>query len=751
MKKSTSSFNDPLSSVFPSERKSDKLSRREFIKLAGVGGALFIASTNTPLTAFAAESNSHVLNAYVEIRTDGSIRIYAPNPEIGQGVKTSLPMIVAEELDADWQQVTIENSPVNGAIYGRQVAGGSRSIPTRWDELRSIGAATRHMLMQAAASKWNVPIQELSTQKSTVKHVISNKSAHYGELVAIAAHLPIPSSKDYAFKQPNQYQLLGKRITGTDNQAIVTGQALFGIDTRVPGMLYACYVKCPTIGGKAVSANLDEIRTLSGIRDAFILPGTVDITGFDPQGISVASGVAIVADSTWQALKARKQLQVKWDTSKASNDSWNELEKQALAYAKSAGATVLKDKGNVEHRLNSADKTVRSMYTFGFVSHAQLEPQNCVASWQDGSIEVWAPSQTPTAAVSSLAQLLNISSDHITVHQIRAGGGFGRRLDNDYVREAALISQKINAPVKLQWTREDDMAFDFFRVGGFFSLAAGINKKGELSCWDNHVIAMSTDGEKPNSGAGLRDIDFPEKMLKNYRATQTLLKSKTPTGPWRAPSSNTYAFAEQSFVHELATAAGRDHREFLIDLLGEPKWLKPGNDRSLNTARAINTIESVAKRAEWGKSMPKGRALGLSFYFSHAGHVAEIADVSVDSNKKITVHKVWVVADIGTVVNLSGAENQCQGSIIDAISTLMAQEITMQNGRIEQSNFHQYPLLRIQNRPEIDIHFLDSEYSPTGIGEPAFPPAAAAICNAIYSATGERIRTLPISKLGYSI
>ncbi len=759
-------FNDPLQALNPEratsiensnnpEQSNAGVSRRDFIRLAGMGGSLVVALSVMPGRVSAlAESNtgSAALNAYVEINTDGKITILAPNPEVGQGVKTSLPMIVAEELDANWDDVVIENSPIDAERFGRQFAGGSLSIPMRWDELRNMGAVVRHVLLQAASQQWNVPIDQLSTKDSVITHSTSGKTISYGDIAQQASELTLPDPKTLILKAPEQYRLLGKRITGVDNHAIVTGQPLFGIDTAVPDMLFATYIKCPQIGGKAISANVDELKKLPGVRHAFIMDGTVDIAYFNPGGVDMMSGVAIVADSSWQALDARQHAKIKWDTSKASTDSWDALVEQAKAVADKPGAVEVEHKGDVDKALEASTTRRRSHYTFGYISHAQLEPQNCVAAWNsNGSIEVWAPTQTPQSAVTSLSKVLGIDESRITLHQIRGGGGFGRRLDNDYAREAALISKQINKPVKLQWTREDDMNYDCFRPGGFYALEAGLDSKGALTAWDTHSIVMSADGEKPNSSAGHWKTDFPGHMLKHFRHAQTLLESKTQTGPLRAPVSNTYAFVEQSFMHELSAAVGRDHVEFLVESLGEPKWIEQGNIRSLNTARAIDVIQTVAKRAGWGKKMPAGRALGIAFYFSHAGHIAEVADVSVDEAKKVTVHKVWVVADIGPVVNLSGAENQCQGSVVDGIGGMMSQSITMKNGRIDQQNFHQYPLMRVNKSPEIDVHFVKSDFTPTGIGEPALPPVAPAICNAIYTITGERIREMPLSNLGYRL
>jgi isoquinoline 1-oxidoreductase beta subunit len=413
---------------------------------------------------------------------------------------------------------------------------------------------------------------------------------------------------------------------------------------------------------------------------------------------------------------------------------------------------VLGEAGNVEAAF-TAGKTVEAFYTYHYVSHADLEPQNCTAWFKGDSIEIWAPTQTPQNAVDAVAALLGLPKDKVTLHQLRGGGGFGRRLANDSVCEAAIVSKQAGGiPVKVQWSREDDMAFDYYRPGGFHAMKAAVDGAGKLAAWQNHFITFSMDGKAPVSAATIDKTEFPANVLANQRMVQSMISSKIPTGPWRAPGSNVIAFCVQSFLHECAVAANRDYAQFLVELMGEPR-ATPGGPfgGGLHTGRAANVIKAVAERSGWGKPMPAGRALGLAFHFSHQGHFAEVADVSVDASKKVTVHKVWVVADIGPIVNLSTAENQCQGSVIDALSTAMGLKITFEGGRVEQTNFHQYPIVRMDKAPEIDVHFLDTDYPPTGCGEPAFPPAAPAIANAIFAATRQRIRTLPFSVEGYSV
>jgi isoquinoline 1-oxidoreductase beta subunit len=732
-----------------------RLSRRNFIKIAGVAGGGLVLAVSLGSSARKALAQSGATefraNPYVQIMPDGTIVLFAKNPEVGQGVKTSLPMIVAEELDADWQRVRVEQSVIDAQLYGPQFAGGSTAIPTNWDTLRRAGAVARAMLVSAAAKTWGVAESEITTANSVAYHAGSNRSATYGELAATAATLPVPDASSVALKKRPEYKLLGTRISGVDNPKIVTGQPLFGIDARVPGMVFASYTKAPKIGARVKSANLEHIKSLPGVKDAFVVQAQGDPINFNPSAAAVLSGVAILASSTWSAFQAKKQLQVEWDDAEASSDGWTDAVAQARALAAKPAQQTLGEGGDVEGAFKDG-KTVEAFYTYHYVSHADLEPQNCTAWFKGDSIEIWAPTQTPQAAVDGVAALLGLPKEKVTLHQLRGGGGFGRRLANDSVCEVAAVSKQAGGiPVKVQWMREDDMHFDYYRPGGFHSLKASVEKSGKLSAWQDHFITFTRDGKAPVSAGTLAPTEFPATLVANNRMLQSMISSRVPTGPWRAPGSNTIAFAIQSFLHECAVAAGRDHRDFLLEIMGEPRLAVPGNQRSLHTGRAADVIKLVTEKAGWGREMPQGRGLGLAFHYSHAGHFAEVADVSVDSSKKVTVHKIWVAADIGPIVNLSGAENQCQGSVVDALSTAMGLAITFEGGRVEQSNFDKYPIIRIDKAPEVEVHFLQSDNPPTGCGEPAFPPAAPAIANAIYAATGQRVRTLPFRVEGYTV
>lgn len=747
----TSAQGDLLSSVRAAVPKA--MNRRGFLKLTGLGCggfalAMYVPESLANVSAIPNTSANAELNAFVMIAGDGRVTIYAGNPDMGQGVKTSMPMVAAEELGVKWSDVTVLQAPINRALFGEQRAGGSTTTPRCFDQMRKVGAAAREMLIGAAASMLKAPAAEFMTADSHVVHVPTGRKLPFAQLAATAARQRVPSDSSLKFKDRKDYTLVGTFVGGVDNPAIVTGKPLFGIDTQVPGMLYAAYQKCPRVYGKAKRANLDEVKKIPGVVDAFILDGNGEKNG-------LLSGVALVGKSTWSVLRAKQALRVEWDESEASRDSWSKLAEKAQALDGKQGAAVIAKHGDVDAQLADANnKSLSAFYTYPFAYHACMEPMNCTAHYKHGpkpSVEVWVPTQAPERIAPMAQQLFGVPSSDVTVHLTRLGGGFGRRGSIEFTAEAIAISQRVKAPVKLTWTREDDLEHDYFRPGGFQSLKGAVDKNGKLVAWDQHVIGWSHDGQEARSST-FAATEFPLLNLTNARGTRTSLPIKTPTGPWRAPGANTMSWPVQSFIHELAHAAGRDHVEFLLEIMGEPRWFQPGNVRSLNTGRAAAVIKLAAEKAGWGKPLPKGRGLGLAFHFCHAAHVAEVAEVSVDANKKLTVHKVTAAVDIGTpVINLSGATAQVEGSILDGLSTMLGLEVTMEDGRIQQSNFHNYGLMRIRNTPAVEVHFIESDYAPTGVGEPALPPIAPAIGNAIFAATGHRVRTMPISKEGFTV
>ncbi|MGA1740757.1 MAG: molybdopterin cofactor-binding domain-containing protein [Pseudohongiellaceae bacterium] len=740
------------------------LNRRQFFKLSGVagGGLVLGLGMSAQVGAQAVAADGTVITPYVQILSNGRIKISSKNPECGQGIKTGLPLIIAEELDVRWEDVDVVQADIDASRYGLQLAGGSLSTPMNWIPMRQAGAAARMMILAAAAQQLYLPIAELRTSESKVIHVPTGEEYGYGEFAELAATMPVPDMGTISLKDPSEFTILGKRYSGVENQKVVTGAPLFGIDQKLPGIAYATYTKSPAIGGTASSFNEAHIKSLNGVIDAFIVDpvGSLFIPGLDGQGY--LGGVAIVANSTWAAMKAKQELEVVWDTSTADTAaSWSHLVENANRIADQDGAMELLNSGDVGAAFANASQVVEGFYEFPYHSHVNLEPQNCTGLYENGRMELWAPSQAPQNGAAGIAAITGIPAENIVINQTRIGGGFGRRLFSDFMYEVAAIARRMEGtPIKLQWTREDDMAYDFYRPGGFHSYKAAIDENGKMIGFTDHFITVSENAEAqaPVMAADLGTDVLPMQHVENVRVTQTLQPAAIPTGYMRAPGSNAYGFTFQSFLHEVAEAGGRDYRDFLMDLLDTedlpPPPPQPGFPPApaFSNSRARNVIASVTDRAEWGRAMPEGRALGLAFYYSHSGYVAQVADVSVNSRKEMTVHKIWSVADFGFIHNLSGAENQIQGSIMDGLSQLMYAKISFEGGIIEQNNLHQYPLLRMSKAPEIDAHFLQPmDVPPTGSGEPALPPTLPAIANAIYSASGVRVRKTPLSELGYTL
>jgi isoquinoline 1-oxidoreductase beta subunit len=733
------------------------MNRRSFLKVSTLaGGGMMLSVTLDGFAALSAQSSGDAtLTAFITIHPDNTVTIIAKNPEVGQGVKTSMPMLIAEELGVEWKNVRLQQADLDPVKYGPQNAGGSTATPTNWEPLRRAGAAGRYLLIAAAAQTWNVPASECTAGAGRVTHAASNRSLAYGELATRAATLTPPDLRSVALKDPKDYTIIGKATPGADVKAIATGKPIFSIDFTVPGMLYAVFEKCPVFGGKVESANLDVIKSQPGVKHAFVVEGGSDLT-------SLLGGVAIVADSWWQAESARKKLVVKWNEGATATQSSAGFARRAQQLSSEPPQFTIGKEGDPQAALASAARRVEGAYSYPFISHAQLEPENAVARWNGNRLEIWSPSQTPQRGRDMLKQLFSLSDADITQHMIQAGGGFGRRLSNDYAVEAAWISKQIGGgPVKLLWTREDDMRHDFYRPGGFHFLKGGVDANGKIVAWHGHFISygpMSPPPNAPNAfapSANIPSTEFPSGFVPNFAIECSLMPLGVPTGALRAPRSNAVAWVYQSFIDELAHAAGKDPLQFRLDLLATPPSKAAGD--VFNAERMSGVLKVVAERSEWAnrrmgqQANGTKTAMGIACHYSHRGYFAEVAEVTVSDGQAVRVNKVWVAADVGRqIVNPSGAINQVQGAVIDGLAELMAQEITIENGRTVQSNFNQFQLMRMRNSPPaVDVHFVITDNPPTGLGEPALPPILPAVCNAIFAINGQRIRQLPLTKSGY--
>lgn len=708
-------------------------SRRQVLTGAGL-----VISFSVAGKAGAAEAAGQgTLNAYVQVSPDETVTIVSKNPEIGQGIKTMLPMLIAEELDVDWSQVRTRTAMNDPVTYGRQFAGGSMATPLHWDELRRVGSAGRVMLIAAAAQGWGVPAAECTTASGVVHHKRSGRKATYGSLASKAASVPTPDLKTVPLKDPKDYRIIGKPIAQVDTPSIVTGQPLFGIDVVVPGMLFAAYEKAPVFGAKVAGADLAAAKAVKGVRDAFVVEGVG--TALD----GLLPGVAVVADSWWTATKAREKLNIRWADHPTSKQSSAAFAAEAERLSKGAPGKTERNDGDIAAALKGAAKTVEAAYAYPFISHANLEPQNCTAHFKDGKVEIWAPTQNPEPGRQLVAKTLGIAPEAITIHMIRCGGGFGRRLSNDYMVEAAWISRQAGAPVKLLWTREDDMRHDLYRPAGWHFLKGGVSADGQVVGWHDHFVTLGENGT-PSRSAGMSPNEFPARFVPNYRYDLSMMACGVPTGPLRAPGSNAIAFVVQSFIDELAHAAGADPVAFRLKLLGDQESV--GEKGSAYAAgRMAAVVKLAAEKSGWGRELPKGSGLGIAFHYSHLGYFAEVVEAAVSPEGEVKLVKVWVAADVGRqIINPFGALNQIEGSVLDGLSGALHQKITIESGAAVESNFTDYALMRINEAPPVETHFIKSDNSPTGLGEPALPPAIPALCNAIFAATGKRIRQLPI-------
>jgi isoquinoline 1-oxidoreductase subunit beta len=695
--------------------------RRNFLKnIALAGGGLMLgfkwdsAKAEMPLILDAADPMSlPSFNSYLSIATDGTVHIFSPNPELGQNIMTSFAQIVAEELDADWTKVKVSQAPLDTVKYDRQLTGGSGAIPHSWMRLRKAGASARWLLLHAAAKQWGAPSEECTAENGFIIHKPSGKKLGYGELANAASGIELPT--EVPLKDRKDFKLIGKPIRNVKNKDIVTGQPIYGLDVYREGMVHAMVQRPPAFGTKIKSLNSAAAKAS---------PGIVDVVQF-------GNNVAVVGNSTWQVMKAKKLLEVTYEQ---DGEIQSTQDHEAL-FAKSMedpNTNVLRKDGNVETAFAQAAKVVKAEYQCPFLPHSPLEPMNFFAYVNGDKVELVGPTQTPQAARQAVSRLLNIPQENITVEITRLGGGFGRRLKFDYVLEAAELSSIIKKPVKVIWSREDDM------MGGSYRPAVRYRFEAALDA-DGNMIGYKLRGVGINAGNPTRPDTFPAGAVDNLLIESIDHKSPITTGAWRAPITNFLAFAEQSFLDEVAEAAKKDPVQFRLQLLEKARKQLVGKI-GYDIDRMETVIKDVAEKAGWGKK--KDVSQGFSVYFSHRSYVAQVCDIKMKEGKPV-IEKIYAVSDCGQVINSSGALQQVMGAIVDGYGHAMFGKLSFDAGKPEQNNFNNYRLIRMKEIPEIEASFIDNGIDPTGLGEPALPPTGGAVANAIYKATGKRIKRQP--------
>ncbi|MBT5440463.1 MAG: xanthine dehydrogenase family protein molybdopterin-binding subunit [Candidatus Marinimicrobia bacterium] len=699
-----------------------KYNRRDFLKISYSASMGLVIGIALPIKNRLMSENiikdTFDPNVWVSIQQDNIINIITAKSEMGQHIRSSIPMIVAEELNADWSKVKVVQADTHPNKYGSQSTGGSGSIRRSYMRLRKAGATAKELLIQAASIKWDVPQNELKAEMNQIFHAKSKKSIKYGDLILIAGKLDPPS--DPKLKDEKDFTIIGNSLPGLDTKSRVDGTAKFGIDIRIPNMLYATVAKCQTFGGAVKSFKAKKAKKINGVKYVFEVEG----------------GIAVVATNTWSAIKGQSALDIEWEH--GDFYSWNSEKIKKMMEDKSPkNAVIAKDSGDTKKIKN--DLSVESQYEVSFTSHATMEPMNCVAQVNKNSVELWVPTQSPQRIQSSIAEKLNLKIEKVKVNVTLMGGGFGRRLFSDFIPDAVEISKKIKKPVKLLWTREDDMRHDYYRPASIHKLKGSISDVKKIESWQHRIISPSISGQRSPerfkngeldrsavNGANNLPYDIPN-ILVDYIMTNT----KVPVGWWRSVYNSQNAFANEVFIDELAYKAGIDSLEFRMKMLN-------------NSPRHKEVLKLAAEKANWGRSLTKGQGMGIAVHESFGSWSAQVATVSISKDRNISVDKIVASVDCGTVINPDGVKAQMEGSIVYGLTSTLKGEITIDKGAVSQSNFHDFELLQMNEMPKVEIYIVPSLEPPGGAGEPGLPPVAPAVANAIFNATGKRVRKLPI-------
>lgn len=734
------------------------LTRRQLL-ISGMsvsGGLVFgISASGLAIASDSKTNQSNKLGFFIEIHPDNTITIGSNQPEIGQGVKTALPMLIAEELEADWDKILVEQMPL-GIVktaegytwkYGGQGVGGSTGLTSGFDYMRETGAKIRLVLQQAAAKVWKIKPEQCVCKLSKITNQENGEVLSYAELVSVAATLKIPEQAP-ALKPVSSYQIVGKKTGTVDIKDIITGKSKYGMDTLRPAMKIAVIARSPFLDGKVISFDDSKTRKIPGIVDVIQIKGP---DSGKPYNI-LADGVAIIAESTWAAIKGRKALKVKWDKGPHLEESTNSFDQQCVKLLKGKGQ-IVRDDGDFDGAIQKADKVITANYQIPFVSHAPLEPQNCYAHVEKDRCHIIVPTQMPSGTSRAVSAATGIARDKIKIEMTRVGGAFGRRLSNDYSSEAAMVSQQSGLPIKLIWTREDDLQHDFYRPSGHHQMTAGLDKSGKVIAWTQRLASASKYYRRPNVPESdywkpeLYGDDFPAGFVANFRKEYFSVQSGMPRGSWRAPAHTANAFVLQSFIDELAHKSGQDPLKFQLELLGEARELDYANHGGpkFNPGRLTRLLKFVSKEIDYDRKIPKGSGIGIACHFTFGGYAAHAIEVKVGKKGELSIERIVAAIDCGLAVHPNGVMAQLQGATVDGLSTALNLQITVKDGQVQQSNFDNYPLAKIAQIPaRFETHILPFDDTPTGVGEMGLPSVAPALTNAIFKATGKRIRRLPI-------
>jgi isoquinoline 1-oxidoreductase subunit beta len=725
------------------------LNRRDFLKTGAAGGAALVIGFHLP-SAFAAEDQEkktpNPFNAWVRITPDNRVTLILGKSEMGQGAMTALPMILAEEMYLDWSHVTVEQAPTDPKIYDHGT-GGSGSVAGSWMPLRRAGAAAREMMITAAAQHWNVARDACKPKDGGIVHGARKQFLTYGELVPVASTLPVPDFNTVPLKNSDDFTIVGRDRKRFEAEAKSTGKAKFGIDSRPAGMQYAVIARCPVFGGKLGKFDAEKAKQVVGVREVF----AIDPVG---PGAFTAGGVVVVADNSWAAIQGRKALEITWDEGENASESSTTLRQHMIENAGKPGK-IVRNEGEADAALSSAAKKIDVVYELPFAAHACMEPMNCTVHIRPDSAEAWVPTQAPQWAQEIIAKVSGHAPEKVNVHTTLMGGGFGRRYQADFVMEAAQVAKQLAGnPVQVLWTREDDMQHDFYRPASYHKMQGAVDAENKLAAWKHFQSSTSIaavwdkDGKEKPEASEFATAAFIPYVTPNFRVEYALAHSGVPRAWWRSVEHSSSGFVVETFADELAVAAGVDPLEFRLHMIGDdrkiPDFTNPKENKPLDTARLKGVLRLAAEKSGWGKPLPKGIGRGVAAYYSFESYTAAVAEVSVE-NGKVRVHRIVYAVDCGRPVNPAGVVAQVESAAIYGISAAMKDAITIDRGRVVQTNFNDYQMPRMSETPKIEVHVVASKEDPTGIGEPGLPVIAPAICNAVFNATGKRLRRLPVT------